>query len=393
MSTAWSQKQSLIRTDLLPRPFQFATGGKLVTQSLRKSFWKRANVIFNVSNEQISKTKQCQSAIIIMSKSKINFRNKKRKQLSDNVKEADGTASFEETDFNLIPKPTKRQKKQLSREKLRNLSDESKLALRKKVVKERFEDVDDLDDDDDDNGMDEFENYDTARESSYDGDDDEDDENQEEIVVEQGSTFSQAFDAILKAPSKAQRQKKNLKKEPSSQNKAVYILQESNELQDAKQKAKQETENLKQKRKMKQEMRHRGHAKVPKKGENVEVDVVEKQLQRVATRGVVQLFNAIAKAQKVQRDARATRGRASAAKMTKASIAAELKKAKKNSAQQVEDLNQGSGWKVLQDNYTGLPASQNMKDWENELENDFSDEDRGPEAMQLDDSGADDSDD
>eukprot|EP01025_Chloroclados_australasicus_P037090 TRINITY_DN377_c0_g2_i1.p1 TRINITY_DN377_c0_g2~~TRINITY_DN377_c0_g2_i1.p1 ORF type:complete len:230 (-),score=20.69 TRINITY_DN377_c0_g2_i1:142-831(-) len=63
MSTAWSQKQSLIRTDLLPRPFQFATGGKLVTQSLRKSFWKRANVIFNVSNEQISKTKQCQSAI------------------------------------------------------------------------------------------------------------------------------------------------------------------------------------------------------------------------------------------------------------------------------------------------------------------------------------------
>eukprot|EP01024_Parvocaulis_polyphysoides_P012347 TRINITY_DN1444_c0_g1_i4.p4 TRINITY_DN1444_c0_g1~~TRINITY_DN1444_c0_g1_i4.p4 ORF type:complete len:137 (+),score=40.12 TRINITY_DN1444_c0_g1_i4:858-1268(+) len=131
-------------------------------------------------------------------------------------------------------------------------------------------------------------------------------------------------------------------------------------------------------------MRKRGHVRVGKKGDDVAADAFEKQLQRVATRGVVQLFNAVAKAQKVQRETHATKGRAQAAKMTKASITAELQKAKQTTADQKEEgEKQNAGWRVLQDDFTGLPIMGRMKDWDREQE-DMADED-ADNAMQLDD--------
>lgn len=66
---------------------------------------------------------------------------------------------------------------------------------------------------------------------------------------------------------------------------------------------------------------------VPKrKGQDPATDVREKGLQRLATKGVVRLFNAIAKAQKQLRDAEeATGSRAKAVKLGKASFLAQLK--------------------------------------------------------------------
>jgi len=45
------------------------------------------------------------------------------------------------------------------------------------------------------------------------------------------------------------------------------------------------------------EMKRRGLTAVPRKGENIEHDKAEKALARLATRGVVRLFNAVAKVQ------------------------------------------------------------------------------------------------
>ncbi|KAF6258102.1 hypothetical protein COO60DRAFT_1626549 [Scenedesmus sp. NREL 46B-D3] len=61
-----------------------------------------------------------------------------------------------------------------------------------------------------------------------------------------------------------------------------------------------------QAKKQRQEMRQRGHLKVPKKGADPAHDAREKQLQKLATRGVVLLFNAVNKAQKQKREAEAS---------------------------------------------------------------------------------------
>ena len=63
-----------------------------------------------------------------------------------------------------------------------------------------------------------------------------------------------------------------------------------------------------------------------KRGQDPAGDAREKSLQRLATRGVVRLFNAIAKAQKQLREAaEATGSKAKAAKLGRASFLAELK--------------------------------------------------------------------
>jgi len=61
-------------------------------------------------------------------------------------------------------------------------------------------------------------------------------------------------------------------------------------------------------RTLRREMRRRGHAIVPRKGEDPVVDARERALARVATRGVVQLFNAVAAAQRTRAAADAARG-------------------------------------------------------------------------------------
>lgn len=69
------------------------------------------------------------------------------------------------------------------------------------------------------------------------------------------------------------------------------------------------------------------HQQVPKRrGQDPTADVREKALQRLATKGVVRLFNAIAKAQKQLREAEEASGsRAKAVKLGKASFLAQLK--------------------------------------------------------------------
>ncbi len=68
-------------------------------------------------------------------------------------------------------------------------------------------------------------------------------------------------------------------------------------------------------------------AQVPKRrGQEPTADAREKSLQRLATKGVVRLFNAIAKAQKQLREAEEASGsRAKAVKLGKASFLAQLK--------------------------------------------------------------------
>ena len=53
------------------------------------------------------------------------------------------------------------------------------------------------------------------------------------------------------------------------------------------------------------EMRQRGHLAVPKRGADPAHDAREKALLKLATKGVVRLFNALAKAQKQRNDAAA----------------------------------------------------------------------------------------
>jgi hypothetical protein len=147
-------------------------------------------------------------------------------------------------------------------------------------------------------------------------------------------------------------------------------------------------------KRLRREMRQRGHVVPTRKGENPASDAKEKALQRIATRGVVQLFNAVAKAQRQLREAEdATGNRAKAAKLGKASFLAELKNARSKaaaggialpsdhdkSARNVasELRERGSrggegadepGWAVLQEGFTGLQGGSKMKDWDREQE-------------------------
>jgi hypothetical protein len=138
-------------------------------------------------------------------------------------------------------------------------------------------------------------------------------------------------------------------------------------------------------KKLRLDMKRRGHVRVLKKGEDPEADQREKQLNRLATRGVVLLFNAVAKAQKERQEAASNKGRggqgaAKAARLNKASFLAQLQgnatiqqqsgqsgvagsrrsvlglglplKAASNNAAE----GGAPGWKVLQEGFTGLPG-------------------------------------
>jgi hypothetical protein len=136
--------------------------------------------------------------------------------------------------------------------------------------------------------------------------------------------------------------------------------------------------------------------KVPKKGTDPAHDVREKQLQKLATRGVVLLFNAVNKAQKQKREAQASGAKApkgKAAAAAKSGILAELtaKSAKVAAAtaaggeqlvpgsaaaaaaaaaagtkqqQQQQQQYGGAGWEVLGEGFPGLTGGVKMKDWD-----------------------------
>lgn len=156
-------------------------------------------------------------------------------------------------------------------------------------------------------------------------------------------------------------------------------------------------------KKLRLEMRNRGHVVPKRRGADPIADVREKTFQKTATRGVVRLFNAVAKAQRRLREEEGVSGsRAKAAKLGKASFLAELR----NSRAAVEGKNEavvpsarptseaaaaaaaggggdgdgsdeeegGGGWAVLQQGFTGLQGGNKMKDWDKQVSEDESDQ-------------------
>ncbi|EFN59288.1 hypothetical protein CHLNCDRAFT_137629 [Chlorella variabilis] len=161
-------------------------------------------------------------------------------------------------------------------------------------------------------------------------------------------------------------------------------------------------------KKLRQEMKKRGHVVPRRRGQDPAADQQDKALARLATKGVVRLFNAIAKAQKQLREAEeATGSRVQAVKLGKASFLAQLKRSsgvradgqpdqplvpsaparqqgaaaaaaapaagKKQQQQQrraaaaadssSEDEDAG-GWDVLKQGFVGLQGGNKMKDWD-----------------------------
>lgn len=129
-------------------------------------------------------------------------------------------------------------------------------------------------------------------------------------------------------------------------------------------------------------MRRRGHVRATRKGEDTAADLKEKQLNRLATRGVVLLFNAVASAQKQRQEASTGGvGGSKVARLNKASFLSQLKgsaaaaegAAAGNAAATGSVLGLGRrvkaapasgdgsaavpGWKVLQEGFTGLPGN------------------------------------
>lgn len=109
---------------------------------------------------------------------------------------------------------------------------------------------------------------------------------------------------------------------------------------------------------------------MPKQGQDPQHDTRERALARVATRGVVQLFNAITKAQRAQKDALLSgvkQGSVSKAEFLtqlKAGGAAARLSAVPAMAEAMPK------WEVLQDSFSGLRGRSKMKDWDLERSSD-----------------------
>jgi len=148
------------------------------------------------------------------------------------------------------------------------------------------------------------------------------------------------------------------------------------------------------------------------RGADPAADARDRQLQKLATRGVVLLFNAVSKAQKQKQEAEAAGGKAAAkaAKAAKTGIFAELKAGAKaaasmaapaagaagagrkssGGAMQQEQEGGGGGWEVLGEGFPGLTGGVKMKDWDKAA--DSGDEGPGAALAGSDDDGDDDSD-
>lgn len=129
---------------------------------------------------------------------------------------------------------------------------------------------------------------------------------------------------------------------------------------------------------------------IPVRGVDPAADARERQLLKLATRGVVLLFNAVTKAQKQKQeaDAAGSTAAAKAAKAAKTGIFAELKAGaraaaditaapaaaaaaaggkggrKKQQQRQGDEEAGGSGWAVLKEGFPGLTGGSKMKDWD-----------------------------
>ena len=170
-------------------------------------------------------------------------------------------------------------------------------------------------------------------------------------------------------------------------------MQGSQSIRRLQEEEREEIELLKEARKMRKEMRERGHVVPARKGMDVQQDAREKRLQKTATRGVVQLFNAINAAQKRLQNEDAKGNKSKVARLGKASFLAEMKNMRRAEGQQeakgqpeakgqqdqrtrstsnskaARSQHQGNddveeGWDVLREGFVGLRDGSKMKDWD-----------------------------
>ncbi|GLI67837.1 hypothetical protein VaNZ11_012121 [Volvox africanus] len=189
-----------------------------------------------------------------------------------------------------------------------------------------------------------------------------------------GASFAKAFSKLLKAKSK-----------PSEVGR-VPILEKSKTVAKRQAEEDADAEARRDAKRARQELRQRGHVKVPRKGEDPGHDQLEKQLGRLATKGVVMLFNAISAAQKQAGGAGTGPGAAKKpTKISKASFLAQLRSTG-NGVEAAAGGGSGGGgvlsaaaaaakggsgeaaaapgWKVLQAGFSGLSGGGKMKDWD-----------------------------
>lgn len=123
-----------------------------------------------------------------------------------------------------------------------------------------------------------------------------------------------------------------------------------------------ERSRLKAARKRKRELKSSGHAPPQPRGSDPAADALERSLLVTATRGVVTLFNAVAKAQKARREA--GEGSAAATAVPKAAFLRELRRAAAATADAPAAAGAGAGtgaagavaraapaWDVLRDDF------------------------------------------
>ena len=227
------------------------------------------------------------------------------------------------------------------------------------------------------------------------GDDDDDDDDEDDEIASSSSdedegqpkgflqggkvdSFSRAFHRLVDGVD-------GLSKAP--------ILAGSKSIHRRKEEQKLELEASKAAKKLREEMKKRGHYLPAKKGEDPQRDILEKRLQKTATKGVVQLFNAINTAQKRIRSEDTLGNKAKAAKLGKAGFLAGIRQVRERQNQEalakggqpegpVTDPEGANGkWDVLKGGFVGInDNSVRMRDWDTKKGNasEDSDEDNSP---------------
>jgi len=258
------------------------------------------------------------------------------------------------------------------------------------IHSEEEEHADDAEKSDEDDGLEEELDTDDNSDLSDDDDDDDDkpgsqsDKNDKMGFLAGGkaASFAKAFAKVLgkpaagtiTAPSKA----------------AVPILAKSKSLADRQARDADLVFKDREAKRARLEMKQRGRMQPKPKGQDPEADAIEKELLKTATRGVVKLFNAVAKAQKQMRESHDMTGnRLKAAKASRSSFIDELKNrqssgggaggggkmkdVKGRNDNEEDNDKDGSGgnqprWDVLKDGFAGLGGKSKMKDWDRKVE-------------------------
>jgi len=156
------------------------------------------------------------------------------------------------------------------------------------------------------------------------------------------------------------------------------ILAGSKSVHRRKEEEKLELEASKAAKKLHDEMKKRGHYLPSKKGIDPQRDTLEKRLLKTATKGVVQLFNAISTAQKRIRSEETSGNKAKAAKLGKAGFLAGIRQVRERQEREAKaaggqragdddgvDGERAAGWDVLRDGFVGInDESVRMRDWD-----------------------------